>query len=85
MAAAEIPIQIAELCGGEKDNAIPIEAHSILYIPLDAEDAFKEKMTEIDVEGDIPQEVIDAVLSEKCFDGKSFLEIEKDVTVTVIY
>lgn len=40
---------------------------------------------EIYVEGDIPQEVIDAVLSEKCFNGKSFLEIEKDVTVTVIY
>ena len=40
---------------------------------------------EIDVEGDIPQEVIVAVLSEKCFDGKSFLEIENDVTVTVIY
>ena len=40
---------------------------------------------EIYVEEDIPQEVIDAVLSEKCFNGKSFLEIEKDVTVTVIY
>ena len=40
---------------------------------------------EIGVEGDIPQAVIDAVLSEKCFDGKSFLEIEKDITVTVIY
>ena len=40
---------------------------------------------EIYVEGDIPQEDIDAVLSEKCFNGKSFLEIEKDVTVTVIY
>ncbi len=34
---------------------------------------------------DIPQAVIDAVLTDKCFDGKSFLEIEKDVTVTVIY
>ncbi len=40
---------------------------------------------EINVEGDIPQVVIDAVLSDKCFDGKSFFEIEKDVTVTVIY
>lgn len=28
---------------------------------------------------------IDAVLSEKCFDGKSFMEIEKDVKVTIIY
>ena len=35
--------------------------------------------------GNIPQAVIDAVLSDKCFDGKSFLEIEKDITVTVIY
>ncbi len=40
---------------------------------------------EICVEGDIPQDVIDAVLSEKCFDGKSFLEVENDITVTVIY
>lgn len=40
---------------------------------------------EIGVEGDIPQNVIDAVLSEKCFNGKSFLEIENDITVTVIY
>lgn len=39
----------------------------------------------VEGDGDIPQEVIDAVLSEKCFNGKSFLEIEKDVTVTVIY
>lgn len=40
---------------------------------------------EIGVDGDIPQEVIDAVLSEKCFDGKSFVEIEQEITVTVIY
>lgn len=40
---------------------------------------------EIGVKGDIPKAVIDAVLSEKCFAGKSFLEIEHDVTVTVIY
>ncbi len=33
----------------------------------------------------IPKEIIDAVFSEKCFDGKSFLEIEKDVTVTCIF
>ena len=39
---------------------------------------------EISVDGDIPKEVIDAVLSEKCFNGKSFLEIEKHITVTVI-
>ena len=34
---------------------------------------------------DIPHDVIDAILSEKCFDGKSFLEIEQEITVTVIY
>lgn len=36
-------------------------------------------------EGDIPQSVIDAVLAEKCFNGKSFLEIEKEIVVTVVY
>ena len=41
--------------------------------------------SEITVEGDIPQSVIYAVLTEKCFDGKSFLEIESNITVTVIY
>lgn len=40
---------------------------------------------EIGTDGDIPQCVIDAVLSEKCIDGKSFLEIEQDITVIVIY
>lgn len=38
-----------------------------------------------EAEGDIPQSVIDAVLSEKCFNGKSFKEIEQEITVTVIY
>lgn len=37
---------------------------------------------EIPDEGDIPKETIEAVLSEPCFDGKSFLEIEQDITVT---
>lgn len=40
---------------------------------------------EIPMSGNIPRSVIDAVLSEKCFNGKSFVEIEKDITVTVIY
>ena len=40
---------------------------------------------EYDFEGDIPKYVIDAVLSEKCSNGKSFLEIEQKITVTVIY
>ena len=40
---------------------------------------------EIEVEGYIPQSVIDAVLSTKYFSGKSFKEIEQEITVTVIY
>lgn len=40
---------------------------------------------EIDSEGDIPQEAIQSILSQKCFGGKSFLEIEQDITVTVIF
>ena len=41
--------------------------------------------SEISAEGDIPRGVIDAILSDRCFDGKTFLEIEQDVTITVIY
>lgn len=40
---------------------------------------------EIPEHGDIPQGIIDAILSEKCFDGRSFMEIEQDVNVTVIF
>ena len=40
---------------------------------------------EIPEKGDIPKSDIDAVLSEKCFNGKSFMEIEQEITVTVIY
>ncbi|WP_294521516.1 hypothetical protein [uncultured Anaerovibrio sp.] len=40
---------------------------------------------EISKDGDIPKEAIDKVLSEKCFDGKSFLEIEKEIDVTIVY
>ena len=40
---------------------------------------------EIPETGDIPKEIIDTVLSEKCFVGKSFAEIEKGTIVTVIY
>ena len=35
--------------------------------------------------GTISQSVIDAVLSEKCFDGKTFKEIEREITITMIY
>lgn len=40
---------------------------------------------EVSDEGNIPEAVIDAVLSAKCFNGRSFLEIENDIIVTVIY
>lgn len=40
---------------------------------------------EITMSGDIPQSIIDKILSEKCFNGKSFMEIEKNITVTAIY
>ena len=33
----------------------------------------------------IPKDVIDKVLSEKCFYGRSFFEIEHEITVNVIY
>ncbi len=38
----------------------------------------------IPAEGQIPDECIDAVLNDKCFGEKSFMEIEKDVTVDSI-
>jgi hypothetical protein len=36
-------------------------------------------------EGEIPQDVIDNVFNEKCFSGKTFKEIEGEVTVKNIY
>lgn len=33
----------------------------------------------------IPKSVIDKILNDKCFNGKSFLEIEHDVIVDIIY
>lgn len=40
---------------------------------------------EIPPKGDIPKEIINKILSEKCFAGKSFLEIEQEIKVSVIY
>lgn len=37
MISKEMPIQIAELSGGEKDNAIPREAETVICIPRDLE------------------------------------------------
>lgn len=39
----------------------------------------------IPLKGDIPKERIDAIMNDRCFNGKSFMEIEKDVTMDVIY
>jgi hypothetical protein len=33
----------------------------------------------------IPKSVIDKILNDKCFNGKSFMEIEQDIVVDVIY
>lgn len=33
----------------------------------------------------IDKDVIEAVLNDKCFDGKSFMDIEKEIEVTVIF
>lgn len=33
----------------------------------------------------IPKQVIDQILNDKCFSGKSFMEIEQGVVVNVIY
>ncbi len=34
---------------------------------------------------EIPPEIVENVLNEKCFNGKSFMEIERQITVEVIY
>ena len=40
---------------------------------------------EISAEGKVSNTDIDSLLSINCFYGKSFLEIERDVTVNIIY
>ena len=40
---------------------------------------------EIPKHGIIPNEQITRILSAPCFNGKSFLEIEEDITVTTVY
>jgi hypothetical protein len=35
--------------------------------------------------GNIPQNIIEDVLNDKCFDGKSFYEIEAAITVDTIF
>ncbi len=64
----------------------PIENDEKAWLIIDCVDTSKRLcQQEIPISGNIPQSVIDAVFSEKCFNGKSFMEIEKDITVTVIY
>ena len=36
-------------------------------------------------DGGISKDVIEAILNDKCFDGKSFMDIEKEIEVTVIF
>ena len=47
MAQVVINIQIAELTGGEKDNAIPREAQSVVYVPDGMEKPFEEEIEQI--------------------------------------
>ncbi|MDO4555103.1 MAG: hypothetical protein Q4B70_08180 [Lachnospiraceae bacterium] len=35
--------------------------------------------------GDIPATSIECILNKKCFSGKSFMEIESEITVDVIF
>lgn len=64
----------------------PIATDEKAWLVLDCIDTSKRLCQhEIPMNGNIPQSCIDAVLSKKCFNGKSFLEIEQEITVTVIY
>ena len=64
----------------------PIANNEKAWLVMDCVDTSKRLYRhEIPMHGDIPQSVIDAVLSEKCFNGKSFMEIEQKITVTAIY
>lgn len=45
-----IPVQIAELSGGEADNAIPRSAEALLYVPQRAEGRFCEEISRIELE-----------------------------------
>ncbi len=64
----------------------PIAADEKAWLIIDCVDSSKRLCQhEIPMSGNIPLPIIDSVLSEKCFNGKSFMEIEKDISVTVIY
>lgn len=40
---------------------------------------------EIPDQNSIPKAVIDKILNDKCFSGKSFMEIEQNISVDIIY
>lgn len=64
----------------------PIATDEKAWLIIDCIDTSKRLCRyEIPMNGNIPKEAIDAVLSEKCFSGKSFIEIEQEITVAVIY
>ena len=33
----------------------------------------------------IPKSVIDKILNDKCIDGRPFMDLEKDIKVTIVY
>ncbi len=45
-----MPLQIAELAGGEKDNAIPREAKAVLFVPEGMEELFFKEILQIETE-----------------------------------
>lgn len=72
-----------------KNYALQPEVHDgIAYLLIwdcddnDADCLVKRKLPKW---GDVPREVIDDVLNTKCFNGKSFLEVEQDIEVTIIF
>lgn len=71
---------------GETYILQPITNDEKAWLIIDCVDTSKRLYQhEIPMDGNIPKSVIDAVLSEKCFNGKSFMEIEQDIMVIVIY
>lgn len=64
----------------------PIATDEEAWLVIDSIDTSERLCQhEIPINGIVPQFIIDVILSEKCFNGKSFIEIEQDITVTVIY
>lgn len=45
-----VPFRLVEICGGEKDNAIPREAKAIVCVPEDKKDSFVDELGRIENE-----------------------------------